>query len=351
MRFLVTGGYFDASGECAIFLADFSDESARMWLRFIPPAHLHVPLKGFAGGCRAPGGAIYVSAHAFVARLDPRRATVDGLLHQPCFNDLHHVAFEERAEGGRLWVSNTGLGNVDVFDLAGRFQGSHSLLPAWVNTRRMAGALPPPWGRLTDRGWSGAAAGSWAEEPDPDDSYHTSAQGLGELPFHQTKVRDHQHANHVSFVDGRPLVTCLYDGTVRDLMSFEPVARIPGAFPHDGKVCEGALWLTTIEGHVIRFDVNSRPMKRTGIWDVAATGHYGWCRGLHVERDVLYVGMTEVRRGRLPRHRWSDKPPAGSETSVLCIDRQSGRLLGRVDLTDRDRHLKIYSLIPLEESE
>jgi sugar lactone lactonase YvrE len=70
------------------------------------------PTKGFAGGSLADDGTLYVAAHAAVARVDPETATVTGVLHQPCMNDLHHVA----ALGERLFVSNTGLGAVDVLD-------------------------------------------------------------------------------------------------------------------------------------------------------------------------------------------------------------------------------------------
>jgi hypothetical protein len=55
-----------------------------------------------------------------------------------------------------------------------------------------------------------------------------------------------------------------------------------------------------------------------------------------------------VRRGRLPRHRWADRDPEGSETSVLLLDRQDGRLLSRVDLSDEARHTKLYSVLPIE---
>ncbi len=82
--------------------------------------------------------------------------------------------------------------------------------------------------------------------------------------------------------------------------------------------------------------------------DAFATGHHGWCRGLAVTDDHLAVGLTEVRRGRLPRHRWADREPDGSETSVLLLDRHSGQLLSRVDLTDEQRHAKLYSVLPIE---
>ena len=314
----------------------------------MPIRLLLVPTKGFAGGTALPdGGAVFVAGHAFVARIDIERARLDGLLHQPCFNDLHHVAVGPRAE--RLWVSNTGLGSVDVLDLDGGFVGSHSLLPAWVNTRRMRGQTPPAWSDALCRGWSTAPPPTWSEVVSEEDGYHSPSSSLRELPFHRTKVRDYLHPNHVGFMGERPLVTCLYDGSVRDLESFRVAARLEGSFPHDGLVRGDSFWLTTIDGQVVCLDLSTDLARVVGSLDTfSSTGHYGWCRGLHVGGSELFIGLTEVREGRLPKHRWSDRPPHGSETSVLCVDRQTGRLLERLDLTDRARHLKIYSLIPLE---
>ena len=150
MKALVTGGYFDAGGDGALWQVDLSAERAEKVLGWEPPQHLLVPGKGFAGGCRGPDGSLYVAAHAAVVRIDLCRGRVTGTLHQPCMNDLHHVAVHE----DRLYVSNTGLGAVDVLGMNGHFYGSHALLPAWVNTRRMGVEDPPGLAHLWP-GWDG----------------------------------------------------------------------------------------------------------------------------------------------------------------------------------------------------
>ena len=118
-----------------------------------------------------------------------------------------------------------------------------------------------------------------------------------------------------------------------------------GAFLHDGVVHGDSFWLTAIDGTLYEMDLETLELRRR--MPSFSTGHYGWCRGLAVGDDHLLVGLTEVRSGRLPRHRWADREPEGSETSVLMLDRQDGRLLAKVDLTDRARHSKIYSVLPL----
>ncbi len=341
MRALVTGGYFDQGGDGVVWQVDLATERADVLVRWSPPPNLHVPTKGFAGGSLAGDGTLYVGAHAAVVRLDPRRATVTGVLHQPCMNDLHHVA----VHGDRLYVSNTGLGAVDVLGRDGRFQGSHALLPAWANARRIGGENLPADESPVHPGWEGQAPAAWST-PVSDDGYHTADRRSA--PFHRLKVPDHLHVNHVAIIGGRLIATCFADGTLRDLRSFEVVARLPGAFLHDGFVQGDAFWLTAIDGSLIELDATTfAERRRTAAF---ATGHHGWCRGLAVTDDHLLVGLTEVRPGRLPRHRWADRDPEGSETSVLLLDRADGRLLARVALTDAERHSKLYSVLPLQES-
>jgi hypothetical protein len=338
VKALVTGGAFDQSGDGVVWCIDLTTERAEVLLRWTPPEPLRVPAKGFAGASFGADGLLYAAAHAAVVRVDVRRAAVTGVLHQPCMNDLHHVA----SRGDRLYVSNTGLGAVDVLGLDGTFFGSHTLLPAWANARRMGGEALPLSAPPVRPGWAGDPPSAWPDEVE-DDGYHTADRR--QAPFHRLKVPDYLHVNHVAFVGDRLIATCFADGTLRDLGTFEPVACVPGAFLHDGVVRGDGLWLTAIDGTVIELDARTY-IERQRL-SVFSTGHYGWCRGLAVTDERLLVGLTEVRRGRLPRHRWAERDPEGSETSVLLLDRADGRLLARVDLTDPQRHTKLYSVLPI----
>jgi hypothetical protein len=339
VKALVTGGYFDQGGDGVVWLVDLAAERAEVLLRWTPPAHLHIPTKGFAGGSLGDDHLLYLAAHAAVVRIDPVRAAVTGVLHQPCMNDLHHVA----ALGDRLYVSNTGLGAVEVLGCDGHFLGSHALLPAWANARRIAGDDFPAKAPPVNPGWSGDPPGPW-NEARVDDRYH--ATDRRSAPFHRLKVPDHLHVNHVARLGDRLLATCFADGALRDLQGFDVAAKLTGHFLHDGVAHGGAFWLTAIDGSVIELDAATLLERRR--LDAFATGHHGWCRGLAVTDDHLAVGMTEVRRDRLPRHAWANRDPNGSETSVLLLDRRDGRLLARVDLSDKARHAKLYSVLPIE---
>jgi hypothetical protein len=339
VKVVVTGGYFDASGEGVVWHLDFIAERAEVMLRWVPPPLLKVATKGFAGGSLSEDGTLFVAAHAAVVRIDPRRALVTGILHQPCMNDLHDVAVHE----GLLYVSNTGLGAVDVFGLDGTFLGSHALLPAWANARRIGGLDLPVGGPPVRPGWSGDSPEPWATHREPD-GYH--ATDRFSAPFHRLKVPDHLHVNHVTPLGNRLIATCFADGCLRDLQTFAVVKCLPELFLHDGQVEGHSLWLTAINGTLV--ELNAATLAETRRLAVFETGHYGWCRGLAIDDNRILVGLTEVREDRLPRHRWADRNARGSETSVLLIERSSGRLLSRIDLSDKERHSKLYSIVPLD---
>ena len=345
MKLIVTGGYFDDSGECVLWEVDLKRERSRIFLRWTPPPHLRVPTKGFAGGTLHPNGDFFVAAHACLARIDLARAQVTGVLHQPCFNDLHHV----EATKDRLYIANTGLASVDIFTLEGTFIGSHALLPSWINARRINLDTPQSWHqrerKLTWTGECPAHSMAAPGDTEPRSSYYT--QTGAKLPFARQKVRDFLHINHVQIVHGHALATCLHDGSLRDLTTFEVLFRDETLHPHDGVLLRDALWLTGIDGRILELDTDTW-LPRASL-HVFQTGHWGWCRGLVVTEDLLIVGLTEVRAERLPRLHWSTRPPGGSETSVLAIDRRSGRLVARIDLTDPVRHSKLYTLQRIHE--
>lgn len=344
MKVLATMGYFDADGEGALWGLDLAAGRADLLLRYTPPASLRVPARGFTGGCWGPDGALYVAGHAAVFRVDPGRWAVDGVLHVPSFNDLHHVA----ADDERLYVANTGSDAIDVFARDGRFVGSHHLAPGWLLARRMNGSTP---GREVD-----VAASRWDGEPPPgwtheagDDDYHTPVALRARTPYWRSKLPDRFHPNHVWVAAGQLLVTCLNDGSIREVTRLTTVTRVPGAFLHDGLLRADGLWFTSIDGGIwrLRWTPGSSGNGAERVLDVfASTGHWGWCRGLWIDGEALAVGLTEVRADRLPRHRWSERAPAGSETAVLWLERSQGTLRGRVDLTDQARHAKIYSILP-----
>ncbi|MCB9706158.1 MAG: hypothetical protein H6711_30180 [Myxococcales bacterium] len=342
MKVLVTMGYYDAGGDGALWGVDLASGRADLLLRYEPPPALRVPTRGFTGGSWGPDGALYVVGHAAVYRIDPRAWRVDGVLHLPSFNDLHHVA----AVDERLYVANTGSDAIDVFARDGRFLGAHHLAPGWLLARRMSGSAPGRDVDVAASTWNGAPPPGWTGDFE-DDGYHTPDSERGSTPYWRSKLPDRLHPNHVCVAHGAVLVTCLNDGSIRDVSALSVISRTRGLFPHDGLARDDGFWFTSIDGGLWRLPGLRGPTPAERALDVfALADRWGWCRGLWMDDESAVIGLTEVRRGRLPAHRWSDRPPEGSETSVLWIDRECATLRGRVDLSDRARHSKIYSILP-----
>jgi hypothetical protein len=345
MKVLVTLGFFDVSGEGRLVEVDLERGKQETRLAYTPPEELRVPEKGFTGAAwRGAAGAstILVCSASAVHEVEPGSWRVAATWHQRCWNDLHHVA----VDGDRVYVVNTGLESIDVLSTDGVFLGSHALHPGWFSAARQAGLSPPRESvpALLDARWPPRAVeATFADAPTAD--YYSPRDALADLPFGRRKVRDYSHPNHVAVHAGRLLVTRLLDRAVDDVTPFRRVIEGTPGLPHDGIVEGDRFWITCVNGLVVAYAieggrVTGREVERV---DVFATGHTGWCRGLAVTPGQLVVGLTAIRR--MPRHRWCDRPFEETETSVLSIERATGRLASRVELDERARHPKIFTIL------
>jgi hypothetical protein len=107
------------------------------------------------------------------------------------------------------------------------------------------------------------------------------------------------HPNRAFLIDGRRWVTLMGTQRLRCLDDGREV-YIQAGPPHDGVLREGLLWLTTTNGHVLGLDPLTFD-ERVHL-DVNAmlpgAGLPGWCRGVEVVGDRVWVGMTMFRRSR-----------------------------------------------------
>ena len=337
MKVLVTGGYFDDSCEGFLDEVNLVNGSTRRRFSHTPEASLRVPTKGFTGSVRLEEATLLVCSFNAVHRIDLARGVETGRLTQPDFNDLHSVGFD--AQTGQIHVCNTGLDAVEVFDTAGRFLGRHATSPAWFERERLEGGAVERqrYPELLATGWGHATAA--VPRVMPAGTYYQHAQATA---FQQSIVRDYLHPNHVVAVDGRLAVTLLASREVRCLRTHQCLVRTAG-HPHDGQVEGDRFWTTTTNGTVTAWDRRSGPpWTATEQYDVFATGITGWCRGLLVRDDCLVVGLTEMRSP--PQYPWSDRPLGQTSTSLVVLERGSGRLLHHVRIPQPERHPKVFSI-------
>jgi len=341
VKILVTLGDFEDEGVCRIVEVDLARGTAAPWLEWTPPAWIRVPAKGFTGFAWRDGRSrveAYVCAYAALCRIDVARRVVTGILHQPSMNDLHHVA----VAGDRLLLANTGADRIEAFDHGGSFLGAWDLAPTSISDARLQGSTP------SREDWEAARRGGWDAPPPPLQDSPPSGDYYGGrgAPFHARRLRDFVHPNHIAIVEGRTYVTRFLDRSVQRLDDWAlAIPETPG-YPHDGLVDGDRFWISTTHGILVAYEivhglVTSREIERVDVFE--RTGRSGWCRGLLVTPERLVVGLTAIER--MPRVRWCDRPFEATETSVLVIDRSSGRLEARVPLRDLGRKPKLFSIV------
>ena len=194
-----------------------------------------------------------------------------GVLWQPTRTALHRVVLD-------------GFGATEVMSLP-LFHDLHSVSP-------------------TDEGWlltctghetvievdrSGEVRRRWSFAKAPDERDYRDLA-------HDAFKPHRWHPNYTWTWRGRRWVTLLGAQQLRCLDDDEWVPITEGP-PHDGIIRDGTLWITTTNGRVLGLDPDT--FERRVQLDVHALvperGLPGWCRGIEVVGDRVFVGMTMFR--------------------------------------------------------
>jgi hypothetical protein len=317
---------------------DASTGQTHVRWRYDPPEALRVAAKGLTGLAWAatPGRSdLFVASANAVHRLAPDGLRWLGSLHRPHFNDLHGLSTSD----GRLQVTNTGLDAVDTFDLDGAFLGQVGFEASWLAAERIAGRVPDraTWRRLHTEGFRSGSELHFEPDAPAGDYYRADASA----PFCVRQQRDFVHPNHATLNDGRLWVTSLARqalieaGTWRVRATFE-------APPHDGIVCGEELWFTRVDG-VVEARSRANPNDIKARIDVSMiSGVTGWCRGIHVTPEAIWVGFTAIRQR--PGHPWDRGALADTRTAVVVLRRRPLSVSHIFDLSDPTRHVKVFAL-------
>lgn len=157
---------------------------------------------------------------------------------------------------------------------------------------------------------------------------HPAGRDYRDLPHDAFKPHA-VHPNRAFMLHGRVWVTCLGKQACVGL-DHEGRVALPGP-PHDGVLREGLLWFTTTDGHVVAVEPERLEVVLT--LDVHALdpgeGMPGWCRGIEVVGDRLFVGMTQLRKSRWREAaRQAVRGASGRKrpTRVVEIDWRAGAL-------------------------
>lgn len=176
----------------------------------------------------------------------------------PCFNDVHHVL---PAGDGTLLVAVSGLEMVVRVDTDGNV----------VETTNVLGE--DPWERFSR-----------------DVDYR---QGV-DLKPHRA------HPNHLFMIGDEVFVTRF---ELRDAVSLDDPGRrivIGRERAHDGVVVGDRVLFTTVDGFVVEASTETLEVVAEHHLD-APDGEdalLGWCRGLHVDGDDVWIGFSRIRPTR-----------------------------------------------------
>ncbi|ETR71908.1 MAG: hypothetical protein OMM_02133 [Candidatus Magnetoglobus multicellularis str. Araruama] len=336
----VTGGYFDNTGECFVKEIDIFKQTTSDIIRFTPPSNLLVPQKGFTGANwmgKPLTSDLLVCGFCAIFRFSPPDWKLSGILHQPCMNDLHHVAIYDE----KIYIVNTGLESIDVFDKSGFYQGSYSFHPAWLSRERQNGITPSKdeveWQSLLKVGWEERSF-SLTDQP-PTEDYYQSEKEL----FHQKKLKDFIHLNHVSILQNQIISTSLSHKCVYNVCNFTKVIDQTPGFPHDGIIHNDNLWITCVDGIIVAYKIKHGVVtnKITYIKNIFEhTEHRGWCRGILIQNNYLIIGITQIYKST--QHYWAPHPHCSTKTGIICFDLNNNES-SFINLSERKG--KIFSII------
>tara|TARA_R110001583_G_scaffold158496_1_gene310423 strand:+ start:1755 stop:2705 length:951 start_codon:yes stop_codon:yes gene_type:complete len=233
------------------------------------------------------------------------------------FNDLHHV----HVQGEYIYVANTGRDSIDVLD--------HQL----QRLERLDGLSATDWSQRYHGDY--AIRGAYYDRPDSG------------LPFYKRKVPDSWHFNHVlrdtRVANGRIVATSFGRKQLVDARTLEPLSSVLPDAPHDGLIADDSIWITTVTGKIYRAPL-TLPFAFECVLDLFAQApKAGWCRGLLICENTLYIGITSIYE-KSSRTAWLDRPLNETASGIYCVDLATLTLIDFHDFTTVDGR-RIFTVI------
>ncbi len=215
---------------------------------------------------------------------------LENYISLPCFNDLHHVT---PTKWGTLLIVSTGLDLVVETDLSGK------VLREWNSLGE------DPWQRFSR-----------------DTDYR-------KVPTTKPHL---SHPNFAFCLDEQVWTTRLQQKDAVCLTQPGPRIDIGVASPHDGLVCGGKIYFTTVDGRIVVADRKS--LDTVEIIDLNTIDNdggalLGWCRGiLSLDGRYAWIGFSRFRHTKVSEN-------------VLWVTKA---LRGRPGIVDKPTRIALYDL-------
>ncbi len=225
----------------------------------------------------------------------------------PCFNDVHHV---RRSLAGNFLVANAGLEMIVEVTAAGEILEAYSTLGE------------DPW---------------LGYDPNVD--------------YRKISTKPHRaHPNYVFYLDEEIWATRFEHG---DAVSLRPEGRsidVSKERIHDGLLHDGRLYFTTVNGTIVIADAET--LRTLDVIDLNAIHGdrvlLGWCRGVLVDGDRIWVGFSRIRPTRFRANvAWAARGFKQSKpTHIACYDLRRRECLAEIDLEPNGLSA-LYSILPV----
>ena len=305
MKLLVPVSYFKGQPCNEIWSLDINSGERNLVFHQSVPKALSVNGKGLTG-------LSWLNQHQLVAcdfnqvyLINRDDLTVIASLQDKAFNDLHHIAVYE----DKVYVCNTGFDSLDRLNAELVLIERLPLVAISDLEKRLKGEY--------------TFSGDYYDSPE-------------QIPlFCRRKVPDTFHINYCVSIQDRMLLTSFKDRVLLDASTGKTVSNKLNSQPHDGFVDGDHLWITTVTGKIYRAAV-SLPLQFKQVADVFHQGEYqGWCRGLLIDGDYLFVGVTQIQ-GKSSRTHWLTLEPEQTKSGIYQLDKRTLQVVSFYDFTSEN---------------
>ncbi|NNG43324.1 hypothetical protein HJP15_10430 [Pseudoalteromonas sp. NEC-BIFX-2020_002] len=292
MKLLIPISYFFGNPKSELWQLD-TETKKRSLLATLPSSERDVAGKGLTSVTWISNDLLVGCDFNRVFIIDRKLCELKKINTDEQFNDLHHVSFD----GHFIHIANTGRDCVDVLDNQLQSVSRIEFLPIEEISSRVKG-----------------------EYKAQGDYYDCEAI---KIDFHLRKVPDSLHINHVIRVGkelaNKVIVTSFKKKCLVDAKTLEPLSNNLPEQPHDGFIDNKYIWITTVSGKVFRSKL-SLPFNFELFFDLFRVVKFkGWCRGLLVANDTLFIGVTAIHKEN-NRTNWLNSPVKNTRTGVYQIN-------------------------------
>jgi hypothetical protein len=228
----------------------------------------------------------------------------------PIFNDLHHV---RPTPQGTVLVANAGLEQILEITLDG--------------------VVVTAWHVLGEQPWDHVQPG---------------------VDYRMVSTKPHR--SHPNFLPGQNSdvwVTRFHQGDAVCLTDSKRHIPLSDERIHDGVLHNGRFYFTSVTGKVLVASPDSLRVEE--VIDVTAMHPpdvlLGWCRSIHIDRNLLWLGFSRIRPTRLRENvSWVMRGfKRAMPTHIACYDLTKGECVAEIDLEPAGLNA-VYSILPVPEA-